>query len=112
MTGGAVGAWLLHCADPCGSRREPPRRLLKPDAARELAARADAHSVLPGVLRTFPPFSGDPAYAAAKAEGQARYRGARTFVLMLRAEHEAIMTAAAGLPVAAIKGPVFAQKIY
>jgi Uncharacterised nucleotidyltransferase len=112
MNGGVVGAWLLHCADPCGSRREPPRRMLGPDAARELVAQADAHGVLPAVLRNFPPFSGDPAFAAAKAEGQARYRGARAFVLMLGAEHQAIMTAAAGLPMAAIKGPVFAQKIY
>ena len=112
LTGRAIGSWLVHCADPQGSDREPPRRQLVPAAARELVAQADAHGVLPAVLRNFPPFAADPAYGAAKAEAQTRYRTARAFTLMLRGEQKALATAAAGLPMTVIKGPVFAARIY
>ena len=115
MNGRGVGAWLLHCADPRGSRQEPPRRLLDPAAARELAVQAEAHGVLPAVLRNFPPFSAgreDPAFAGAAADARARYRTARAFVLMLRDEHEALAAGTSGLPMAVIKGPVFARMLY
>jgi Uncharacterised nucleotidyltransferase len=111
MNGRGVGTWLLHCADPRGSRREPPRRMLDPAAASDLVAQAEAHGVLPAVLRNFWPFSGetgDPTFAGAAADARARYRTARAFVLMLRGEHEALAAGAAGLPMAVIKGPVFA----
>ncbi len=114
MSGRGVGAWLLHCADPRGSRQEPPRRKLDLAAARELAVQADAHGVLPAVLRNFPPFSeknGDPAFADAAADARARYRLARAFVLMLRGEHAALADGTAGLPMAVIKGPVFARAL-
>ena len=115
MSGSGVGTWLLHCADPHGSRREPPRRMLDPAAAGELVIQAEAHGVLPAVLRNFSPFSGDtgdPSFAGAAADARARYRTARAFVLMLRGEHEALATGAAGLPMAVIKGPVFARTLY
>jgi len=86
--------------------------MLTPDAARELVAQAEAHGVLPAVLRHFPPFSGDPAFAGVMAEARTRYRSARALVLMLRSEHEALATEAAGLPAAVIKGPVFARMLY
>ena len=115
MSGRGVGAWLLHCADPRGSRQEPPRRMLDPAGAGELAVQAEAHGVLPAVLRNFPPFAGDPgdrAFAGAAADARARYRTARAFVLMLRGEHAALAAGAAGLPMAVIKGPVFARALY
>ena len=86
MSGRGVGAWLLHCADPRGSRQEPPQRLLAPAAARELVVQAEAHGVLPAMVRNFAPFSADcadPAFADAAADARARYRTARAFVLML-----------------------------
>jgi hypothetical protein len=115
MSGWGVGAWLLHCADPQGSRRQPPRRLLDPSGTGELVVQAEAHGVLPAVLRNFPPFSADgadPAFADAAADGRARYRTARAFVLMLCGEREALARGAAGLPMAVIKGPVFARTLY
>jgi hypothetical protein len=112
MSGGSVGAWLLHCADPRGSRLDAPRRMLAPGAARELVTQAEAHGVLPAVLRNFTPLSADPALGGVAAEAQARYRGARAFVLLLRSEHEGLAAAAAGLPMAVIKGPVFARMLY
>ncbi len=115
MSGRGVGAWLLHCADPRGSRQQPPRRLLDPPGAGELVVQAEAHGILPAVLRNFPPFSAhgaDPAFAGAAADGRARYRTARAFVLMLCGEHEALARGAAGLPMAVIKGPVFARTLY
>lgn len=112
MSGRTVGAWLLHCADPRGPSEHAPPRMLKPGAALELVAQADAHGVLPAVLRNFRPFLADPTLADVAAEAQARYRAARAFVLMLRREHEALVVAAAGLPVAVIKGPVFARMLY
>jgi hypothetical protein len=112
MSGHLVGAWLLHCADPQGPRRTPPPRILTPEASRELVAQAEAHSVLPAVMRNFPPFSSEPAFAGALKEARARYRMARAFVLMLNSEHQALATALAGLPAAVIKGPAFAQRIY
>jgi len=94
------------------SRLSPPRRKLQPSAAQALVAQADAHGVLPAVLRHFPPFSGDPDYMAAKAEAEALSRSARAFALMLRSESDALTSIAVGLPMTVVKGPVFARAIY
>jgi hypothetical protein len=98
MRGRDVGEWLPHCVDPRGSRKQPPRRLLDPAAAGNLVVQAEAHGVLPAVLRNLEPFSADctdPAFAGALADARARYRTARAFVLMLRGEHEALASGAA-----------------
>jgi len=108
----AVAKWLIHCADPLGPRGAPPRRGLSLLEVRELVAQADQHSVLPAVLRHYPPFQGDAAFADAKADALARHRSKLTYSLMLRAHGEALMAAADGLPVAMVKGPVFARTIY
>jgi hypothetical protein len=86
--------------------------MLKPEVACEFVAQAEAHSVLPAVMRNFPPFAADPAFAGALTEARLRYRMARAFVLMLNSEHRALATALAKLPAAVIKGPAFAQRIY
>jgi hypothetical protein len=108
----AVTDWLAHCADPLVPLTAPPRRGLSPNEAHELVAQADRHGVLAAVLRHFPPFRGDLAFAGAKADALARQRSKQTYSLMLRAHGEAAMAAAAGLPVAMVKGPVFSRTIY
>ena len=108
----AISDWLLHCADPLGPRTAPPRRALSLEEARELVTQADQHGVLPAVLRHFPPFQGDAAFAAVKADALTLHRSKLTFSLMLRAHGEALIAAAAGLPVVVVKGPVFSRTIY
>jgi GT2 family glycosyltransferase len=108
----AVRNWLVHCADPLEPQTAPPLRGLSPEEASELVAQADQHGVLPAVLRHFPPFQGDPAFAEVKADALARHRSKVTYSLMLRAHGEAVMAAAAGLPAAMVKGPVFSRAIY
>ena len=108
----ALGDWLIHCADPFGPQNAPPRRGLAPEEARELVAEADRHGVLPAVLRHFPPFQRNAAFASAKAEALDRHRSKLAYALMLRAHGEALMAAAAGLPVVMVKGPVFSRTLY
>src|SRR5262245_30748713 len=108
----AIGDWLVHCADPLGPRTAPPRRKLLPDEARELVVQADKHGVLLAVLRHFPPFQDDLAFVGAKADALARHRSKLAYSLMLRAHGEALMAAAAGLPVLMVKGPVFSRTLY
>jgi glycosyltransferase involved in cell wall biosynthesis len=108
----AVSEWLIHCADPLGRRTAPPRRELSLQEARELVAQADKHGVLPAVLRHFPPLQCDAVFADVKADALARHRSKLTYALMLRTHGEALMAAAAGLPVAMVKGPVFSRTIY
>ena len=108
----AVGDWLVHCADPLGSRTAPPHRELSLEEARELVVQADEHGVLPAVLRHYAPFQRDAMLADVKADALTRHRAKLTYSLMLRAHGEAVMAAAAGLPVAMVKGPVFARTIY
>jgi len=108
----AIRDWLVHCADPLGSTSAPPCRALSPEEARELVAQADKHTVLPALLRHFPPFQGDAAFAGAKADALARHRSKLTYSLMLRTHGDALIKAAAGLPVVMVKGPVFSRTIY
>ena len=108
----AICDWLVYCADPLGSRIAPPYRVLSPEEARELVAQADKHGVLPAMLRNFPPFQGNSAFAGVKADALARHRSKLTYSLMLRTHGEALMAAAAGLPAVMIKGPVFSRTIY
>lgn len=108
----AIADWLVHCADPLGPRGAPPRRPLSPAEAAELVEQAAAHSVLASVLEHFPPFEGDPTYAAAKTDAQSRHRLAVSYSLMLR-HHADLMTEAMGdLPAVIVKGPVFAKLLY
>jgi hypothetical protein len=77
-----------------------------------LVAQADAHGVLPAVLRHFPPFGNDCEFSAAKADAVARHRQSLAMSAMLRQCARDLMAAAAGLPVAVVKGPAFARIIY
>jgi hypothetical protein len=108
----AVWEWLIHCSDPLGPRTARPRRALSWEETRELVAQADEHGVLPAVLRHYPPFQGDATFAGVMEGALARHRAMLTCSLMLRAHGEALMAAAAGLPIAMIKGPVFSRTLY
>jgi hypothetical protein len=108
----AVGDWLVHCADPLGGQSPPVGRALSPNEARELVVQAEMHGVLPAVLRNFPPFQGDAAFADVKADALGRQRPLLAYSLMLRAQLEALLPALAGLPVIVVKGPVFARRLY
>jgi hypothetical protein len=110
---GSIGAWLIHCADPLGPRTAAPRRELSPPEAMALVDQAERHGVLPAVLRNFPAFQRDRnAFAVIKAAALARQRTAYAFAAMLRHVGDGLMTAAAGLPMVIVKGPVFAHSIY
>ena len=108
----AVGDWLVHCADPLGRQSAPPRRALTPQQARELVLQAELHGVLPAVLRNFPPFQGDAAFAEVRAHAFARQRPLLAYSLMLRAHLETLLPGLVGLPVLVVKGPVFARSLY
>ena len=108
----AVGAWLVHCADPLGRPNAPPGRVLSSSQARELVRQAEMHGVLPAVLRNYPPFHDDAAFADVKADALARQRPLLAYSLMLRAQLEALLPALTGQPVVVVKGPVFARSIY
>jgi len=107
-----IGDWLIHCADPLGPTGLPPRRLLSPEEAGELMEQADMHGVLPMVLRQFPPLQADATFAGVKTDALARHRSKLVYSLMLRTHGNALMTAAAGLSVVMVKGPVFSRTIY
>jgi hypothetical protein len=114
MAGGTdtVGDWLIHYADPVGSTSEPPSASLSPVQAETLVEQADMHGVLPALLRNFLPLQNDAAFQIAKADAASRHRSSLTYSLMLRAHGDAVMQAGAGLPMAMVKGPVFARTLY
>ena len=112
MRSRVIGRWLVHCADPQGPLTRPPEQMLLPAEAPRLFEQAAKHGVLPAVLLNFPFPSGDPAFEAARFEALALKREAAAHSMMLRCFGEAVMTAARLLPVAMVKGRVFAEKLY
>lgn len=108
----AVARWLIHCADPIGPRTPPPKPVLSVAEVEELVRQADAHGVLPAVLRNYPAFRFDRDLAPAEAEGVALHKAALAYSKILRLHGEALLAEATDLPVFAVKGPVFAQLIY
>jgi hypothetical protein len=107
-----IGDWLVHCSDPLGAATQPPRRPLTKDEAQELVAHADLHGILPILIRQFLPLQADATFVGIKEDALIKLRSALAFSLMLRSHGEAIMSAAAPLPVMMIKGPVFSRTIY
>lgn len=103
-----VYAWLLHCADPLGSDRDPPAPPLTPRQLRRLYRKADALKVLPSVLRHYPIADGDPALERVREEADGTRVERAALSAMLKHHSGAVMEAAKGLPVALVKGPAFA----
>jgi len=108
----AVADWLVHCADPEAPRDTLPRHLPSPAMALELVEQARLHGVLGGVLRHFPSFAGEPAFAEARAAALRSHRENLALAMMLSFQADELMMAAKALPVALIKGPVFARALY
>ena len=108
----SISSWLVHCADPLGPRTRQPRRPLSPADAAGLVIQADAHGVLPAVVRNFSPLARDPDFDAVRQDALARQRTGTALAMMLRYEADALMSEAKGLPVALVKGRSFARTIY
>ncbi len=109
---GPTAAWLLHCADPFQFRSEPPQVQLFPRQVRRLMLKADAHRVLPTILRHFPLSAESPELDRVRLEANSRRVEALALSTMLRYHADAIVRAAEALPVALVKGPVFAHHLY
>ena len=107
-TTGAIANWLLHCSDPLGSKLELPLIQLSPRQVRKLMLKADAHKVLPSVLRHFPISADEAKLAPVREEAEARRVEAAALSAMLRHHASLITNAARELPVALVKGPAFA----
>jgi Uncharacterised nucleotidyltransferase len=107
-----VGDWLIHFADPLGPHTAPPSSQLSAQQWAQLVAEADLHGVLPVLLRNFPSTATRSMPSAVKAEALARLQPALSHSLMLGARADAIIKAATDLPIAMVKGPVFAYNIY
>ena len=105
---GPVSAWLLHCADPLGSERDPPRPLLSARQLRKLYRKADALKVLATVLRHYPVPDGDSELERIRDEADSRRVERAALSTMLKHHAGAVVEATSGLPVALIKGPTFA----
>ena len=105
---GAVASWLLHCEDPLGSNLSPPHPQLSPRRLRKLLLKADAHKVLPSVLRHYPFSAGDPKAEQVRQEADARRVERAALSTMLGHHASVILKAAGDLPVALVKGPTFA----
>jgi Uncharacterised nucleotidyltransferase len=112
MIRSGIAEWLVHCADPEGAQGQPPRRLPTPEMALKLVNHARSHGVLGAVLRQFPPFVDDPSFAAAGAVARKYHRENLTLSMMLRHQADELLAAAKALPVAVVKGPVFARTLY
>ena len=106
---GPVASWLLHCADPLGSNLNPPHTLLSAPQLQRLLLKADAHKVLPSVLRHYPFPSDDAKLEQLRQQANARRVEAAALSAMLKHHAGEIIEAAAGLPVALVKGPMFAS---
>ncbi len=105
---GPVAAWLLHCADPLGSELDPPRAPLSARQLRKLFLKANAHKVLPSVLRHYPIGHADAALEQIRKEADTWRVESAALSAMLKHHAGAIADAARGLPVAVVKGPAFA----
>lgn len=104
--------WIVYCADPLGSRARPPCRPLPPERIGDLIKQAEAHGVLGALLQNFPAFSDDPEFEAGRNAARDRNRINVVFSLLLEREADALMADVRGLPVAIVKGPVFARHLY
>lgn len=110
--GRARHRWLAHCADPLACERLPPGGELSPQEALVLVQEADAHAVLPALVRNFPPFMAGADYDAARDDAVARRRMIFGQAVMLRLHADDLSAATREMPVTVIKGIAFARCIY
>jgi len=105
---GAIAEWLVHCADPLGSNLRPPQAQLSNRQVRTLLAKADAHKVLPSVLRHYPFAAGDAPLDRIRQDADSRRLERAALSTMLKHHAGLILEAARDLPVELVKGPAFA----
>jgi putative nucleotidyltransferase-like protein len=106
-----LGAWLLHCADPLALKSNSPPAILTSQQAKKLVFKAETHGVLPATLRNFP-FCSTPALIEVGADANSRAVVLHTLSMMLKFHSSSILAETKGLPVALVKGLVFATRIY
>jgi hypothetical protein len=101
-----VAAWLLHCADPLGPKFDPPQKQLSARQVRKLFVKANAHKVLPSVLRHYPVCQ--LKLDEIRQEADLWRVEAAALSTMLKFHASAVAEAANQLPIALVKGPAFA----
>lgn len=107
-----LDAWIVHCADPLGSRSVPPARRLAPRFAEELVDQAEAHGVLGALLKNFPDFAQDSGFAAAWEKARSHNRANAAFSALLARETDALMAEVNTVNAIVVKGATFARKLY
>jgi len=104
---------LIRGADPePGGRRRKPRFVLPFIQMDALFEQAEHHGVLGALLDHLSTCAEAPSVSAAYAAAKARHRQNVIFSRLLQMEAEALVASAGDLPIAVVKGPVFARKIY
>jgi hypothetical protein len=81
---------------------------LSAEQVEKLLSKAEAHKVLPAVLRNFPINDADPRLARVREDANSHRLEAIALSTMLRHHADAILEEANSLPVALVKGPMFA----
>ncbi len=110
MTRRLLNDWLIYCADPAASSTRQPGSL-PAHVARALVNEAEAHGILPGVVRRLSLLRA-PELAEITADATSRYRAALGLVALLRRSFDALRALSGSLPFAIVKGPTFARTIY
>ena len=107
-----LDAWIVHCADPLGSQSPPPSRKLAPGFAGQLVDQAEAHGVLGALLKNFPSFQQDSAFAAAREAARSRNRSNAAFSALLARETDALKPELKEVGAIVVKGATFARNLY
>lgn len=107
-----VKQWLIYGADPVRNLLPIPASRLSPSQFQQLIEEAEAHGVLPAVVKNLSELIDGSEYASAHADAAARQRMSLCYSVMLRHYSEAIRKAAAGLSATIVKGPSFARLLY
>ena len=108
-----IASWLVYGADPARSPGRVPSRRLCADDLPVLVEQADAHGVLPAVVRALQPIVADlPDSQAAMADAAVRVRMKATHSMMLRGYADVLLGDLRDAPVTLVKGLTFARAIY
>lgn len=107
-----VDSWLLRCIDPIGLQPSSSiSQSLSASQAPQLLGKAAFHRVLPIVLQNFP-FPAGEGFALLREQADEARIEQLALSAMLNNHAARILNAAAGLPMAIVKGQVFAEAIY
>ena len=107
-----VDTWLLRCIDPAGLQASSSSGdALSAVQMRRLLEKAASHRVLPTVLQNLP-FPAGEAFALLREQANLKRIEQLALSAMLNHHASRLLNATAGLPVAIVKGQVFAEAIY